>query len=131
MPTETHVQALKARAHGIPFERVLLQTESEVELEVSIPAASDYFDGHFPQFKLLPAVAQIDLVTTYARDYFGVKKAVSGIKRCKFIAPLLPDATVRFQLKCSADAESSAHTIAFKIIDSANCAPYASGTLKV
>ena len=100
--------ASAARAHGIPAERVISRTESAVELSVRIPAASDYFDGHFPEFKLLPAVAQIDLVTDYARAYFGTSKAVRGIKRCKFIAPLLPDTDVRFSLSFSAESAADA-----------------------
>lgn len=116
-------------AHGIPPERVISRAEGAVELEVHIPATSDYFDGHFPQFKLLPAVAQIDLVTGYARAYFGTSKAVRDIKRCKFIAPLLPDTTVRVALTYTADGDAGMLT--FKITGSADGVAYASGTVRI
>ena len=116
--------ASAARAHGIPDARVVSRTESEAVLDVHIPASSDYFDGHFPTFKLLPAVAQIDLVTDYARACFGTSKGIHDIKRCKFIAPLLPEADVRFTLGYNAG------TISFKLTDCVSGAAYASGTLR-
>jgi 3-hydroxymyristoyl/3-hydroxydecanoyl-(acyl carrier protein) dehydratase len=38
--------------------KVIEQKENYAEIEFSIPAGSLYFDGHFPEFSLLPAVAQ-------------------------------------------------------------------------
>ncbi|MDR1932083.1 MAG: AMP-binding protein, partial [Spirochaetales bacterium] len=50
------IQALFAPAnpHGIPAEKVLEKTGTSVTLEIVIPPGSEYFDGHFPEFKLLP-----------------------------------------------------------------------------
>ena len=44
--------------HDIRDEKVVSREENAVVLEFVIPASSDFFDGHFPQYKLLPAVAQ-------------------------------------------------------------------------
>lgn len=125
--------------HGIPVEkRVSIENavaapdageapngKQDILLEVFIPASSDYFDGHFDQFKLMPAVAQIDLVTSYARFYFGVEKTLSDIKRAKFIRPLKPDTTVLFSLSLKGQ------TLTFKITDKADGSAYASGNLTV
>lgn len=114
--------------HGIPAETVLLRRENgsniEVELEVLIPGTSDYFDGHFPEFKLLPAVAQIDLVAHFAERYFGTKVSIPDIKRFKFSDKLLPDSTVVFKLKF----EGEKSRISFEITDFAAGKIYASGS---
>lgn len=111
------------RADGL--DRASGAIEKSVLLEVFIPASSDYFDGHFEQFKLMPAVAQIDLVTSYARFYFGVEKTLSDIKRAKFVKPLRPDTTVIFSLSLKAQ------TLSFKIRDKADASVYATGSLTV
>ena len=35
--------------------------EPKIELEITFTEDCDFFDGHFPQIHLVPAVAQIDL----------------------------------------------------------------------
>ena len=46
--------------HDIHDEQIISREENAIALEFVIPASSDFFDGHFPQYKLLPAVAQFD-----------------------------------------------------------------------
>ncbi len=81
-------------SHGIQNEHVLVRTDERVELEIKIPKDSDFFDGHFPQFKLLPAVAQFELVSRFARSYFAAGHRIAHIRRMKFSSPILPDSTV-------------------------------------
>ena len=83
---------------GIGEEIVIEKSENSVVLETFIACDCDYFDGHFPNFKLLPAVAEFTLVEKFARKYFGVSAFVSSIPRMKFSSPLLPDTKVRFIL---------------------------------
>ena len=47
--------------HDIRDEVVVSREENAIALEFVIPASSDFYDGHFPQYKLLPAVAQFDV----------------------------------------------------------------------
>lgn len=54
----------------------------------------DYFCGHFPDFKLLPAVAQLDIVLYYANKIFSCGKCVKSIKRIKFSRAILPNTTI-------------------------------------
>lgn len=113
--------------HGIPAETVLSRRENdknlEVELEVLIPSTSDYFDGHFPDFKLLPAVAQIDLVAHFARRYFGTELSTLDIKRFKFSDKIFPDSTVVFKLKF--DGEKN--RVSFEITDFTGSKTYSTG----
>jgi len=83
---------------GIGEEIVIEKTENIVVLEVFIASNCDYFDGHFPNFKLLPAVAEFTLVEKFAQKYFGMSSFVPLIPRMKFSSPLLPDTKVRFHL---------------------------------
>lgn len=107
--------------HGIPEEEIIEKTDNQLTLKVFIPSGSDYFDGHFPQFKLLPAVAQIDLVVHYVHKYFGTKLCTAAIKRFKFSDKILPDTELLFKIKF--DRESL--KVSFEILDSEKS--YASG----
>ena len=110
--------------HKIPPEEILAQSESEISLKVKISAESDYFDGHFPDFKLLPAVAQIDLLAHYAQKYFGLPLSTPNIKRFKFSDKILPDTTVIF--KISFDKEKN--RVSFEVSDVADGRSYSSGS---
>ncbi len=68
------------------------------------PSTSGFYDGHFPEFKLLPAVAQVDMVLRLARNFLDVPKALSKIHRTKFAGPILPDIPVILNVKYDADA---------------------------
>ncbi|MBP5464080.1 MAG: hypothetical protein J6Y13_02765 [Treponema sp.] len=81
-------------AHGIGDEQVLRQEAGLVELVFSVPADSDYFDGHFPDFKLLPAVAQFDIISRFARRYFKISHFIPHIRRVKFSSPVYPGSRV-------------------------------------
>ena len=70
--------------HDIKDEVVVSRDENAIALEFVIPATSDFFDGHFPQYKLLPAVAQFEVITRFSRKYFGTQRYVPNIKRIKF-----------------------------------------------
>lgn len=109
--------------HGIPAEELLEKSEGMVLLKVKIPASSDYFDGHFPQFKLLPAVAQVDLLVHYAQKYFGLPLSTPSIKRFKFSGKILPDTTVLFNI--SFDSEK--RRVTFEVTDAADGKSYSSG----
>ncbi len=112
--------------HGIPAEEIIEKSENTITLKVKIDAGSDYFDGHFPEFKLLPAVAQIDLVAHYAQKYFGLPLSTPNIKRFKFSDKILPDASVLFKI----DFDSEKQKITFKITsaDADAGTSYASGS---
>ena len=84
--------------HDVRDEQVLNREENAVTLEFVIPASCDFFDGHFPQYKLLPAVAQFEIITRFSRKYFGTQRYVPNIKRIKFSAPIKPDSKIHLEL---------------------------------
>lgn len=92
--------------HGIVDEKIVGKKENSVSLEFSIPESSDFFDGHFPEFKLLPAVAQFEVVTRFSRKYFNTQRYVPAIKRIKFSNPIRPDTNVHLDLEYRAEKSS-------------------------
>ena len=74
----------KMNDHSINNEKILEQTEDSVVIEYLIPETSDLFDGHFPEFKLLPAVGQFENITRFAKKYFKVARWTPSIRRMKF-----------------------------------------------
>lgn len=92
--------------HDIRDEQILSRSENEIVLEFVIPATCDFFDGHFPQYKLLPAVAQFEIITRFSRKYFGTQRYVPNIKRIKFSAPIKPDTKIHLELSYKKEKSS-------------------------
>lgn len=65
--------------------------ENRATVKIVVPASSDYYDGHFPEFKLLPAVAQIDLLFRLFRGFSKKNPKFKRISRAKFMGPIFPD----------------------------------------
>ena len=97
--------------HRIIVEQEILKEDQHVILKLNITEESDFFDGHFPEFKLLPAVAQFEVITRFARIYFGTKKSVPDIKRIKFSSPIFPGAEVLLEMKFNPDKSTLTYTI--------------------
>jgi 3-hydroxymyristoyl/3-hydroxydecanoyl-(acyl carrier protein) dehydratase len=92
--------------HDIKDEVVISKEENAVVLEFVIPASCDFFDGHFPQYKLLPAVAQFEIITRFSRKYFSTQRYLPNIKRIKFSAPIKPDTKIHLELTYKKDKGS-------------------------
>lgn len=114
--------------HDIENEQVVSENDKEVILEFVIPSSSDFFDGHFPEYKLLPAVAQFEVVTRFSRKYFNTQRWVPAIKRIKFSAPIRPDTKIHLELTYKQEKQ----TVTFNLSD-ANIPEktYSSGTFSV
>jgi len=91
----------------------------------SIPDSSPYFDGHFPGFPILPAVAQVELVVRFCCDYLGTGIAVSRIKRMKFIKLIRPSMKVLLRLELNNDI------LNFKLVSPEGDDIYSQGTIAV
>jgi acyl-coenzyme A synthetase/AMP-(fatty) acid ligase/uncharacterized membrane protein/3-hydroxymyristoyl/3-hydroxydecanoyl-(acyl carrier protein) dehydratase len=74
---------------------------SKAVLDFSIPEESDYFNEHFPQLRVLPAVAQFELAVRFADRYLGTGLNVEWAKRLKFTSPVLPGKPLRMELQRS------------------------------
>ena len=97
---------MKFNDHDIRDEKVVSREENSIALEFVIPLTSDFFDGHFPEYKLLPAVAQFEIITRFSRKYFGTQRYVPNIKRIKFSAPIKPGTKIHLELTYKKDKGS-------------------------
>lgn len=114
--------------HSIDNEIVLEKEENKIKLEFVIPEESDFFDGHFPEFKLLPAVAQFEVITRFSKKYFSTQRYVPNIKRIKFSAPIRPNTKINLELTHNVDKK----TVAFVMADAVNAEKiYSSGSFSV
>lgn len=102
--------------HSIENEIVLFKQDSSVVLEFVVPEESDFFSGHFPNFKLLPAVGQFELVSRFVKKYFSTSRSVLSIKRMKFLSPILPNEKIKMKL----DYKSDDYSVNFKLMSSLN-----------
>ena len=99
------------------------KSETSVSIEFSVPKASDYFNGHFPGFPILPAVAQVDIVMRYVSEYFNVDAVLSEIKRIKFTGLVRPHAPLVLSIK------KNGNIITFKMNSPDDEIVYSAGTL--
>lgn len=113
--------------HGIEPEKVIEKNDDSVLLEFTVPETCDFFDGHFPEIQLLPAVAQIDIMVNLASKYFKTSRFVLSSKRTKFIAPILPNTTVRMNIKFDSEKKS----VAYKLSSIAGEKIFSSGTFSL
>ena len=110
------IQALFGFAESPNFKILKFRREPGMfTAKLLFPATSDYFDGHFPEFKLLPAVVQVDMVLRLARNFLEVPKELLKMNRTRFANPILPDVPV--MVKISYDADAGKVTFAFTSID--------------
>jgi uncharacterized membrane protein/3-hydroxymyristoyl/3-hydroxydecanoyl-(acyl carrier protein) dehydratase len=87
-------------------EKLVEQNAEKTILDFSILENSDYFNGHFPGFPILPAVAQFELVVRMACRYLGTSPDVTEAKRLKFTSPVMPGNQLRMELTKTADSVS-------------------------
>ena len=76
--------------HGISFS-IKEQEDNKVTVTFAVPEDCDFYDGHFPEKKFLPAVAQFHIAVKVAEQYFKVEIPLVETKRIKFSHPVLPD----------------------------------------
>ncbi|ANN62589.1 hypothetical protein [Brachyspira hyodysenteriae] len=70
-----------------------------------------YFNGHFEKFKLLPAIAQIKIITDISKDIFHKELVVNKLLKLKFTDMILPNTNIFIE------CHLSDNIISFKIYD--------------
>jgi acyl-CoA synthetase (AMP-forming)/AMP-acid ligase II len=128
LPVNTQGKKNKEEIKSLFFNdetAVIEKTENSITVEFTINGTSPYFDGHFPEFQILPAVAQIDLVMKCASKHFGTGTTLSQIKRIKFTNLIRPGAHLVLKL------DKNDKSIAFKISSPEGNTIYSSGTLLI
>lgn len=83
---------------GLPAVLAERREEGRVELDIEIGADNPWFEGHFPEFAILPGVVQIGWAAHYAHTLFGLPQEVRTLEQVKFKRPLLPGARLTLRL---------------------------------
>lgn len=114
--------AASAGFAGLEAVKLIERTENSAALEFIIPGMSPYFDGHFPGFPILPAVAQAEIILRLAAEHLGTNIGISEIKRIKFIKNIRPDILHLLWL------EKNGRNLFFRISSCDNKIIFSSGT---
>jgi 3-hydroxyacyl-[acyl-carrier-protein] dehydratase len=109
--------------YKIDNEKIIEKTENSLALEFSIPGDSPYFDGHFPKFPILPAVAQAELILRFAARHLGTSISPLEIKRVKFTNFIRPETPLLLKLS------KKEKTISFNINSPDGETAYSLGTI--
>lgn len=79
--------------------------------EMFISEDLPYFDGHFENFKLFPAIAQIKIVIDITKEIFNMDFSVQKLSKVKFINMIYPNTNINIEGHYLNDS------ISFKIYD--------------
>src|SRR6478735_12457859 len=74
-------------------------------VQLGIPRSHPDFEGHFPEFPLLPAVSQIALIKELAEKQLGFAIDCMAVTKTKFKAMLRPDSEVQVELTFVGDSD--------------------------
>ena len=99
------IQALFGIPESPNFKILKMRREpGMVTLKLVFPETSDFYNGHFPSFKLLPAVAQVDMTVMLAQALLGTPDTVARIQRTKFSYPILPNVPAILEMSYKAES---------------------------
>jgi 3-hydroxymyristoyl/3-hydroxydecanoyl-(acyl carrier protein) dehydratase len=122
MPKEKS-ESLNTGFGSLERVRVIEKTENSVVLEFSIPGDSPYYNGHFTDFPILPAVAQVEMVLRFAAEQLKSGINVSEIRRIKFTNFIEPGVLYVLRL------EKNDASLSFKIFSPDRKNTYSSGMM--
>jgi 3-hydroxymyristoyl/3-hydroxydecanoyl-(acyl carrier protein) dehydratase len=72
-------------------------------LQLHLPEAAPCFDGHFPDFPVLPGVLQIHWAMLFGRDKLGVHGEFRSLQQIKFSDIVEPGAALTLRLSWDED----------------------------
>src|ERR1041385_2609266 len=89
--------SISAARIGAPHQSADGATVFEFKFDAEDPT----FAGHFPGRPILPGVFQLEMAHVAAESVLNCSLSVLEIRKAKFQRPILPDETVRAELKLS------------------------------
>jgi acyl-coenzyme A synthetase/AMP-(fatty) acid ligase len=76
-----------------------LRTATQAQLTLVLDPALIVFDGHFPQFPILPGVAQLDWAVRFGREAFAINTAFLRMDALKFQQVARPGLPLQLHLE--------------------------------
>jgi 3-hydroxymyristoyl/3-hydroxydecanoyl-(acyl carrier protein) dehydratase len=93
-----------------PEIRALHPAETGIEIELTPRRSLLYYDGHFPNFAILPGVVQVDWALRFARRHLGFGPAPPRTLQVKFRRPILPETPITLSLSSTRSGQRLAFT---------------------
>jgi 3-hydroxyacyl-[acyl-carrier-protein] dehydratase len=87
--------------------------DGAISARVRVPAGSLWFDGHFPEFAILPGVAQLAIVVGVLEEALETRVRVTGVSRVRFKMAVLPDQALEVRITAK---ESDSRTYGFRLL---------------
>jgi len=78
---------------------VQTNADGSARVEFCFPADDPTFAGHFPTRPLLPGVFQLEMARLAAEAVLKCPLSVREIIKARFLRPIIPEETVRVELK--------------------------------
>ena len=75
-----------------------LNNGENIELDLIFPQNSNFFQGHFPEFPILPGVVQLFFANEFSKDIFNIDFIPEKTKKVKFSSIIKPDTKVKLVL---------------------------------
>lgn len=88
------------------------KTNRTADYLLTIPRNLPFFQGHFPNFAILPGLTQIQWAVELARTGFPLPPYFAGIANLKFMKPIFPGSRVTATLSLAEDGRSVSFTYA-------------------
>jgi len=88
----------------LPPMQILEQKPAYLKVAIALPKNLACFEGHFPDFPILPGVIQIHWALQLAKRYLNVGDAFSGMEQIKFADIVKPNDALSLQLDWDATA---------------------------
>jgi 3-hydroxyacyl-[acyl-carrier-protein] dehydratase len=96
-----------------------------IRAEIQVPAASPWFDGHFPGEPLVPGVAQLAMVVDLLGEALGYPVTVAQVSRVRFKQAIRPAETITVRIT------PKASPLAFGFNLESGAEPVCSGNIRI
>lgn len=96
-----------------------LNPDGTVVFTFRFPVSDPTFAGHFPTRPLLPGVYQLEIARVAAELVLQQSLALSAVIKAKFMRPIIPDETVRVELKLVEKADILQVRASFSVLGQA------------
>ena len=81
-----------------PIIENLKHNKDQLSAQLTFLKEAVYFQGHFPNYPILPGVIQIHVAFFFLKNYFHINPIRYNIQKLKFTNLILPNHTVFFQI---------------------------------
>ncbi len=102
---KNEIMAMLNSSVAEPIMQNVQKTDLILTADLTFLGDSAYFNGHFPNFPILPGVIQLHFVFLFCRQFFHVTGNAFDVIKLKFSSLILPDRCTHFELTRVSDDE--------------------------